>query len=165
MGQNIPVGMAEVKVATAPGDALVALGLGSCIGVCMYDRRSRIAGMAHVMLPCSDGKPTHQPGKFADTAVPELLQEMKRAGASQGDILCVIGGGAEVFSFGSQNPTLAIGKRNAAAVREALKLASMRLLAEDVGGNVGRTVTLTVEGGVVSVRPVGGTQKDLAKLG
>lgn len=165
MGQNIPVGMAEIKVSGGEGDALVALGLGSCIGVCMYDRRNRIAGMAHVMLPTSDGKATPQPGKFADTAVPALLEQMRKAGASAADILCVIGGGAEVFSFGSQNPTLAIGKRNAAAVREALREASVRLLAEDVGGNVGRTVALTVDAGVVSVRPVGGSQKDLAKLG
>jgi chemotaxis protein CheD len=165
LGQNIPVGMAEIKVSGSQGDALVALGLGSCIGVCMYDRKNRIAGMAHVMLPTSDGKATAQPGKFADTAVPALLEQMRKAGASVPDVLCVIGGGAEVFSFGSQNPTLAIGKRNAAAVREALREASMRLLAEDVGGSVGRTVTLTVDGGVVSVRPVGGSQKDLAKLG
>jgi chemotaxis protein CheD len=165
LGQNIPVGMAEIKVSGAPTDALVALGLGSCIGVCMYDRKNRIAGMAHVMLPTSAGQATTQPGKFADTAVPALLEQMRKAGASASDILCVIGGGAEVFSFGSQNPTLAIGKRNAAAVREALREASVRLLAEDVGGNVGRTVALTVETGVVTVRPVGGTQKDLAKLG
>jgi chemotaxis protein CheD len=165
VAQAIAVGMAEIKVSSEPGDSLVALGLGSCIGICMYDRKKHIAGMAHVMLPTSDGKTAAQLGKFADTAVPALLEEMRRAGAAVGDILCAIGGGAEVFSFGSQNPTLAIGRRNTSAVRDALRDASIRLLAEDVGGRVGRTVTLMIDTGLVTVRPVGGVAKDLAKMG
>ncbi len=165
MGQSISVGMAEIKVSKTADDQIVALGLGSCIGVCMYDRKQRIAGMAHVMLPESQGRKKSQEGKFADTAVPALIEAMEAAGASRRDLLCAIGGGAEVFSFGNDNPTLAIGKRNAASVKEALKAEGIRLVAEDVGGNVGRTVTIEVGAGRITVRPVGGGQKDLAQLG
>ncbi len=165
MGQSISGGMAEIKGAGAADDQIVALGLGSCIGVCMYDRKQRIAGMAHVMLPESQGRRKSQEGKFADTAVPALVEAMEKAGASRKDLLAAIAGGAEVFSFGSESPTLAIGKRNAASVKEALKAEGVRLVAEDIGGNVGRTVSIEVGTGRITVRPVGGGLKDLAQLG
>ncbi|MBD3174359.1 MAG: chemotaxis protein CheD [Armatimonadia bacterium] len=164
MGSTVAVGMSEVKVSARAGDTLVALGLGSCIGVCLYDRRAKVAAMVHVMLPESNGR-GQSPGKFADTGVPLLVETIEKAGGSKKDCLCAIGGGAEVFSFSSSTPGLAIGKRNGEAVKAALKTAGLRIMAEDLGGNVGRTVSLDVATGVVKVRPVGGQERELAKLG
>jgi chemotaxis protein CheD len=162
--RTITVGISNVKVSRSPDERLTALGLGSCIGLCAYDRRARVAGMSHIMLPDSGGK-LDNVGKYADTAVPALIAAMEELGASRGAMLCAFGGGAEVFSSGSDNPALSIGSRNIRAVRAALRLAGLRVLADDVGGNAGRTIALSVATGLVSVTPVGGVEREIAKLG
>src|SRR5437870_11040261 len=112
MTRTVMVGMAEIAVVREPGDILSALGLGSCVGIFAYDIRVRMAGMAHVVLPDSFGRGDQPPGKFADTAVPALLEEMKRMGASATFIRVAVAGGAQVFSFSGRAPTLEIGARN-----------------------------------------------------
>jgi len=168
VGLSIPVGMAEVKASKTADDSLSALGLGSCIGVCVYDPRARVAGLAHVMLPDSAViRATDRvvEGKFADTAVPALVQRVESLGARRADLRAAIAGGAQVFSFATSSPALAIGSRNAEAVVAALKTAGIPLLAQDCGGTVGRTVTLDVASGLVRVRVVGGEPVDLYRLG
>jgi len=168
VGLSIPVGMAEVKVSKTAEDSLSALGLGSCIGVCVYDSRARVAGLAHVMLPDSTatrGTDRVVEGKFADTAVPVLVQRVEALGGRRANLRAAIAGGAQVFSFASSSPALAIGSRNAEAVVGALRSAGIPLLAQDCGGSVGRTVTLDVASGLVRVRVVGGEPVDLYRLG
>ena len=168
MAGPIPVGMSEVKTSKAVTDSLTAMGLGSCIGVCMYDPVRKIGGMAHVMLPESrSGRPGDDasPGKFANTAVPELLKRLEAIGAGKTALRAAIAGGAEVFSFGAKSPVLAIGSRNTEAVKVALEQAGIRIVAEDTGGSTGRTVGLDVGTGAVTVRMVGGQPVELACLG
>jgi len=164
MTPTIVVSMSDLRVSRSPDERLTAVGLGSCVALCAYDRQARIAGLSHIMLPESAGRP-ESPGKYADTAVPALIAALEESGANRRMLLCAVGGGAEVFSCGSSNPALEIGGRNVRAVRAALKLAGLRVLAEDTGGNAGRSVVLTVATGVVTVTPVGGAEKELAKLG
>jgi chemotaxis protein CheD len=165
------VGMAEIKVA-GPGQpsrpapsVLTALGLGSCIGICAYDRVARIAGMAHVVLPESGGGQAESPGKFADTAIPALLEEMRRLGAIPARLSIAIAGGAQLFSFGAGASRLEIGARNAQRVLEGLQKHRLEVSAKDVGGNAGRTVQLFVEDGRVRVKTIGRGEADLALLG
>ena len=137
----IRVGMAEIKLGT-PGDTLQALGLGSCIGLALVDRVSHVGGMAHIMLPDStlarNSNPL--PGKFADTAVPSLLDEVLAAGAVRTRLVVKMAGGAEMFRFaGKDAPKLAIGSRNIEHVHEQLNQNNLKLSAEDVGGSHGRT--------------------------
>ncbi|HSV74879.1 MAG TPA: hypothetical protein VLH79_14055 [Chthonomonadales bacterium] len=164
MGQAIMVGMAELRVTRGSGDVLVALGLGSCIGVCAYDAMAGVAGMAHVVLPASVEGAGEAPGKYADTAVPALFAAMKKAGASPSHMLIAIAGGAQLFQFGGQVARLDIGRRNAAAVLQALRVQSARLIAEDVGGTVGRTVSLRCADGAVVVKTLGQGERELATL-
>ncbi|MGH2928188.1 MAG: chemotaxis protein CheD, partial [Solirubrobacteraceae bacterium] len=82
-------------MSATPTEELVARGLGSCIGVAIVDRSAGIAGLAHVVLPDSDGK-RHQPGKFADTAIPGLISRMRAAGAVPRRLEAVIVGGAQM---------------------------------------------------------------------
>ena len=168
MAGAIPVGMSEIRISRQELDVLSAMGLGSCIGLCMYDPTARVAGMAHVMLPESRSGSIGSeslPGKFADTAVPALLQRMERVGASRARLRVAIAGGAEVFASSSVSPILAIGRRNAEAVRAAVQRIGLRLTAEDVGGSTGRTVVLEAATGLVQVRMVGGKAADLVCLG
>ncbi|HTU29366.1 MAG TPA: chemotaxis protein CheD [Solirubrobacteraceae bacterium] len=147
----------EIVVSGNPDDELVALGLGSCIGVVMIDAQAHVAGLAHVMLPESGGERAAK-GKFADTAVPELLAQMAAHGAVRGRLRVAITGGAAMFGSGGQ---LEIGARNEAAVRSALGAAGVRCDAAETGGTQGRTVRISVGHGAATVRIAGGYEVDL----
>lgn len=160
MGQLIKVGMADLKVCKFP-DVLTTIGLGSCIGVALYDPGTKISGLAHVMLPDSTQiRNNTNIAKFADTGIQKLYDEMIKAGANKARIVAKIAGGAKMFEL-SNNSTqsINIGERNAVASREKLKELGIRLLAEDTGLNFGRTVELYSETGDFLIKAVGRPEK------
>lgn len=128
------VGIGEYAVGAAP---MSSIGLGSCIGLILHDKERGIGGLAHVMLPASSGK-TDRPGKFADTAVEVLLQDIMTKGCRKSSIVAKIAGGASMFKTFSG--TLNIGERNIAAIRMHLEKKAIPVIAEDTGGTVGRTI-------------------------
>lgn len=147
----IIVGMADSAVAKRP-EKITTLGLGSCVGLVMFDKNSGVGGMVHIMLPSVDNaKAKDNPAKFADTGVPYLLECMIKEGASKASIKAKIAGGAKMFSFSSNN-LLNIGERNIAATKEALKQLRIPLIAEDTGENYGRTIILDTENGELTVK-------------
>lgn len=159
---SIKVGLGALAVSKDPKDVLSALGLGSCIGLTVFDPVSKVAGMVHVMLPESEIATRPGPeGKYADTAVPALLAAVRALGADPGRLVCKMAGGAQMFGGGSGGGTLNIGSRNAIAVRAALQTAGLRLKSAQTGGNFGRTVELHVATGLVTVRSVGGPIQEL----
>jgi chemotaxis protein CheD len=154
MSKVFRVGMSEVKIAYPP-DTLSALGLGSCIGLCIYDPQIRLGGMAHIMLPdSSQARERSALGKFADTSVPYLVREMERLGAHKRRMIVKIVGGAQMFSISGQDDRLSIGARNIEAVQKALKNQGLTISAQSVGGNMGKTITLDPETGQISVRTI-----------
>lgn len=165
MGSNLTVGMGEIQVVRGAGNVLTALGLGSCIGVCLYDPLTRVAGMVHVVLPKSQSdKSGELPGKFADTAIPAIVQQMVSMGASASRLKAAIAGGAQLFQFGVSS-SLDVGARNSEAVINALREMGIPIQAKDVGGSVGRTLRLVSDNGLVVVRTIGGAERELAVLG
>jgi len=162
---QILVGMAEIHTIKGPG-MFTCLGLGSCIGVAALDPHSGIGGMVHVMLPeLFPGRTEEKPGKFADTGVPALISALEALGADKRHIVVAIAGGAQVFKFGSGSPSrLDIGARNQAAVEAQLQKHGLRCLAKDVGGNIGRTMTLFSDTGEVKVRTVSQEERLLCNL-
>lgn len=151
----IKVGMADLNIAEG-GAVLKTTGLGSCVGLTLFDPHLRIAGMAHIMLPSSDIAREGQLNiaKYADTAVPELLLRMKNKGAVTGRLVAKMAGGAQMFAFMGGSDTMRIGPRNVEATKLALELYSIPLISEDTGGNYGRTVELDSQTGVFSIRSV-----------
>ena len=158
------VGMAELKVAQAVGEVLTALGLGSCIGICAFDRQAGVAAMAHIVLPSSGKQISENPGKFADTAVPKLIVAMQKKGAIQSRIQVAIAGGAQLFVSSGSGDRMDIGPRNAVAVRDALREHRLSIIAEDVGGSSGRTVYMGTDG-LVRVKTIGQGERQLVLLG
>lgn len=153
--ETIKVGMADYKVTKAPG-ALITFGLGSCVGIALYDKSTKVSGLAHVMLPSSkEIRNNSNKAKFADTGIDELLSEMIKLGARKSSIVAKIAGGAQMFSFSSQNDMLRIGERNAIASKEKLKEHRIRILSEDTGGNFGRTIELNAETGELFIKTIG----------
>lgn len=152
--------MAEIAVSRYEADVLVALGLGSCIGLALLDRSSPVAGLAHVVLPESR-EGTTVPGKFADTAVPELLRQMIAFGATRSRLQAVLVGGAQMFATGASG-SLDIGRRNEQAVRTALAVAGIAITAAVTGGSCGRTMRIHLGSGLVTCKVAGGTEEQIA---
>lgn len=146
------VGIAQGNVVHKPRE-LVSYALGSCVGLCLYDRSSGIAGMAHILLPSHrDAIDRTNPYKFADTGCSILLEEMLREGACRRFITAKMVGGAKMFH--TDGKTWGIGERNVKAVRETLAALGICLIAEDTGKDYGRTVTLDSASGIVTVTSV-----------
>ena len=153
------VRMGELAISDTPGDVLVSLGLGSCIGLALVDKRAGVAGLAHIVLPETSGNPKPEAmNKFADHAVPALVDGMVERGASRVFMQAALVGGASMFAAAG----LEVGQRNAVAVRELVAERRLNVVAEAVGGSRGRTVKVDVASGTVSVREAGGTEEVLA---
>ena len=161
MSTMIKVGMADLKVVEYP-DALTTLGLGSCVGMCLYDATSKVTGMAHIMLPSSKAiRKNENLAKFADTAIVELLKIMEAKGARKTRMYAKIAGGAQMFSFSSASDSMKIGERNADAVREILKAMSIPIKADDTGGNFGRTIEFFSDSGKLVIKTAGKGIKEI----
>lgn len=118
MGEIIKVGMADYKIAKSP-DSLITLGLGSCVGVVIYDKTKQIAGMAHIMLPASDEiKNNSNKMKFADTCIDMMMEDLLKQGVNKTLLKAKIAGGAQMFSVSLKTDNLNIGKKNAEAVKK-----------------------------------------------
>lgn len=142
--------------ASAADDVLVSLGLGSCIGLALLDRRAGLAGLAHIMLPA--GRPDGSPGKFAETGVPALVDRLVGLGAHKAFLEAVLVGGAQMLGANSR---LDVGARNEAATRERLRAAGVKVVAAETGGDHGRTVRVQVAAGQVTVKAAGGQVRPL----
>jgi len=151
----IKVGMADLNVCKSP-DALTTLGLGSCIGIILYDQRTKVSGLAHIMLPDSTQiKKNENKAKFADTAIVELIKAMEKMGASKLRLVSKIAGGAQMFSFSGNNDMMRIGERNAEATRKILHELNIPILSEDCGKNYGRTIEFYAETGELHIKTIG----------
>ena len=155
MAELVKVGMADLKVAQHPS-ILTTLGLGSCIGIALYDHRTKIIGLAHIMLPSSHiATANSNRAKFADTGILDLIAEMKKIGSDTKNIVAKIAGGAQMFSFNTNNESMKIGLRNAEATRIILFDFRIPVVAEDTGGNYGRTIELSSENGALMIKTIG----------
>ena len=154
MTECIKVGMADWKIASS-GDVLKTTGLGSCVGLTLYDGAAKIAGMAHIMLPSSEiaREESFNRAKYADTALPDMLEAMIAAGASRRRLIAKLAGGAQMFVLASSE-MMRIGPRNIERCKEMLSEYTIPLIAEDTGGNYGRTVELNCSNGVFVIRSV-----------
>lgn len=157
MAENTFVlGMADMMVVKAPAK-LVTLGLGSCIGLVVFDATAKLAGMAHIMLPESRGADNIEKiGKFADTAVPALIDEMLKKGAVRNHMKAKIAGGAQMFALpGASAEFLTVGARNVKETTAQLARWAVALVASDTGGNKGRTVEFSTSNWMLKIKTLG----------
>lgn len=155
MGQMIKVGMADMNLCSAP-DAITTLGLGSCVGIVLYDATKKLCGMVHVMLPDSTQIRNNQNlAKFADTGIEALLTELLKLGANRRCITAKIAGGAQMFAFTTNNDMLRVGERNVEATKRKLSQLGIPILAEDTGLTYGRTIEFYPENGNLVIKAVG----------
>lgn len=161
MNEMIKVGMADLNVCTSP-NALTTLGLGSCVGIVLFDPIRKIAGLVHVMLPDSTKIINNEnKAKFADTGIDVLISEMIKIGADRRALIAKIAGGAQMFAFKNNNEMMRIGERNVEATKFKLHELGIMIKAEDTGANYGRTIEFYAETGALKIKSVGKELKTL----
>lgn len=154
MADKLIVGIADMKMAKGDG-MLVTYALGSCIGVCLYDPLPKLGALVHIMLPLNLETGRTHPLKYADTGIRDTLRQMVLRGANKSRITAKIAGGAKMFDVSGSSSLGNIGQRNIESVRIVLKKEGVRLLKEDVGGSVARTLLFDVSNGIGCVRSYG----------
>ena len=154
MSRGIIVGMADLNIGRGT-NVLTTVGLGSCIGLTLYDPVTKIGGLVHYMLPDSKAVSNNSNiAKFCDTGVQELLKRVTMAGANRGRLVAKIAGGAKMFAVTQESSVGSVGERNAVAAKQILRQLNIRLVAEDTGLNFGRTVELHCDTGDFYIKAV-----------
>ena len=153
MDSKITIGIADMKMAKDTG-MLITYALGSCIGICLYDQRIKLASLIHIMLPLNMEPGRKNTMKYADTGIRETLKMMEAKGASRARITAKIAGGAKMFEV-SGGSLGNIGQRNIESVHLNLRREGIQLLIEDVGGSVARTLLFDPGTGLACVRSYG----------
>lgn len=162
---EIMVGIGQIAVCHNP-KTLTSLGLGSCVGVALYDKENHIGGLAHIMLPESreyrgeidKSRTLNNLTKYADVAIPETIKEMEKLGAKKKNIHAKIAGGAQMFPTIQTQDSMNIGKRNIDAIKKILKEENIPIDAEDVGGNCGRSVRFDITRQKVNIKTMNSTK-------
>ncbi|MFW5971998.1 MAG: chemotaxis protein CheD [Bacillota bacterium] len=157
MKEPVRVRMAEYYVGKSP-EVIITIGLGSCIGIALYDNITKIGGLIHIMLP--KNKKGLKPTKYADTGIPYLINKMLKTGAMKNNITAKIAGGASMFSSAG-DLNIQVGQRNIEAVFESLKENSIEIVGEDLGEDYGRTMIFDTVDGNVLIRSYKKGEKNL----
>lgn len=150
----VVVGIADMKMVN--GDAkVITYALGSCIGICLYDPKLKLAALVHIMLPLNMEAGRKNPLKYADTGIRETLKAMQAKGAMKSRITAKCAGGAKMFEVAGKGALGNIGQRNIESVHTILKMEGIHLVAEDVGGGVARTLTFDAATGMATIQSYG----------
>lgn len=160
---NINVGIGDLTVSKAPF-ILETRGLGSCVGVTLYDNKKKIGALAHIMLPritssIKENANENMKFRYAEYALPYMLNKMFFMGSERKDIVAKIVGGASMFK--RKSGTLNIGEKNIEAVKTFLKNNFIKVQAEEVGGDMGRTIFFDLNNGVVIMRIYGKVKQEV----
>lgn len=162
MSELLVVGISDYKLARGP-NIFVTYALGSCVGICLYDNRSKVGGLSHIMLPESSMFSNHEINrmKFADTAIVDLAQNLVKLGADRRRLTAKIAGGAQMFEVQQGSLVGTIGDRNVTSVKKTLQSLQIPILAEDTGLNYGRTVYFDLETGIMKVQSLSRSIREL----
>lgn len=153
--KNLIVGIADLKISSSP-DLISSLGLGSCVGVTLYDPQVKIGGLVHIMLPSGKYYDNNSnPLKFADSGIQELLKQVLLKGAMRARLQAKMAGGAEMFASKDRPNVLMVGKRNIITCKAVLESLSLRVYGEDTGGNFGRSLEFDTASGRLKIKTIG----------
>lgn len=144
-------------VATDQPERLVIQGIGSCLGIFLFEAQKKIGAVAHVLLPSGDAERMKaRPGKYVESAVAEMLAAIETLGGHPRRVCAKMAGGAHMFNFDSKDERIAIGERNVQAALRVLTAHRIELTAHDTGGKHGRTLIMNTATGTMEVRTIRG---------
>lgn len=153
-GQKVTVGIADMKILQWDGE-LITYALGSCIGICLYDPQVKLGALIHIMLPINMEAGRKNTMKYADTGIKETLNQLAAKGARKDRLIAKIAGGAKMFEVAGNNSLGNIGARNIESVKMNLRKEGIRIISENVGGSVARTLSFYPATGIGEIRAYG----------
>lgn len=157
----IEVNMAAMEISQVPS-RLITRGLGSCLGVTLYDPSKKIGGMAHPMLPdIEKARIRSNPSRFVNSAIKQMIEELEKKGCIRNQIVAKLFGGAHMFGFITTDSILNVGQKNIEMAQAILKESDIKILAQEIGGSFGRTIELNLENGKVLVKTVSWGEKEV----
>jgi chemotaxis protein CheD len=157
----IEVNIAEMRVARSP-DVLVTHGLGSCLGIAIYDPVKKIGGIAHAMLPDINlAKVKSNPCRFVNSTIRKMVEELEKMGGSRKCFMAKLFGGAHMFTFITVDNLLNVGQKNIDTALEVLGELGIKVTGQETGGTFGRTVGFNLEDGKVHVNTISQGEKDI----
>ena len=161
MSELLVVGISDYKLARCP-NVFVTYALGSCVGICLYDRQTKVGGLSHIMLPESSmfSKNDVNRMKFADTAIVDLVRDLTSLGGNNRRLVAKIAGGAQMFEVQPGSAIGTIGERNIISVKNTLHSLNIPRIAEDTGLNYGRTVYFDLDTGIMKVQSLSRSIKE-----
>ncbi|MGL5972764.1 MAG: chemotaxis protein CheD [Oscillospiraceae bacterium] len=154
MSEIIKIGIADMKIGKDQ-DVLVTYALGSCVGICMYDKFLKIGGLSHILLPAHTKRPDgtlEDTMKYGDTAIIDMLQKMEKMGCKRANITTKIAGGAQMFNLSNTSSVSNMGAKNLIVVKKVLNSLNIPIVSHDVGKNYGRTLFFSISDGFVKVK-------------
>ena len=160
MSNEVNVGISDMKIVNIP-EGLISYALGSCVGICVIDKTARIAGMAHIMLPYNNNGDITNIFKYADTGITEMIKQMEQLGGTRSRMIAKIAGGARMFEIKGSSAIGNIGERNIVATKETLQKLRIKLFAQDVGENYGRTIIFDSTTGKLTIKSFGKNLKEI----
>ena len=161
---TVPVGLGEMKISSDPDDVLTIYGLGSCVGVGMYDPVAGVAGLLHAVLPEAKPEENGSP-KYVSSGIQTLLEAVIQGGGVKRRLQIRVVGGANLLTAPGHQGTFNIGARNIEMTQSTLAALRLSIRGGEVGGNVGRTMRLYVQDGRVTVRSMGKPERQLVDGG
>ncbi|MBE7009234.1 MAG: chemotaxis protein CheD [Ruminococcaceae bacterium] len=153
-GQKLTVGIADMKMLQGDGE-IITYALGSCIGICLWDPPLKLGALIHIMLPLNMEPGRKNTMKYADTGIKETISLLVAKGARKDRMVAKIAGGAKMFEVAGNSNLGNIGARNIESVKLNLRKEGIKLLAENVGGTVARTLSFYPSTGVGEIRAYG----------
>jgi len=157
---TIPVGLGEFQISDNPNEILTIYGLGSCVGVGVFDPEAGIAGLLHAVLPES-GNGECRSAKYVDSGIKSLFSALEEAGAEEKRVKVCLVGGANLLTAAGHEGSFNIGDRNIESAQNQIAARDLSICGEDVGGSIGRTMRLYVADGRITVRSMGKPERDL----
>lgn len=158
MSKEIVVEVSSYYIAGNP-TKLMCLGLGSCLGIALYEPKAKLGGLAHAMLPrFKEGRNKTNLAKYVDTSIYLMVDEIIERGGRKLNLIAKLVGGSRMFQS-IMKDTLDIGKRNIQAARDTLKTEKIKITAEEVGGCSGRTISFDLTTGEIQIKISGKKRK------
>lgn len=152
-GKIVNVGVGECRISSTSQEVLSTL-VGSCVAVVIHDFKLKMGGLVHVLLPVQKSRgyevPEGQACKFASTAIPYLIDEMRKRGSIEANMVSALIGGAHMPGLGLKG--IDVGRRNVEVVEALLREMKIPVVAKDVGGFCGRRVIYAVSDATIYIK-------------
>jgi chemotaxis protein CheD len=161
MLNNIAVGLGEIKMSCNSQDILVAYGLGSCLGIGMFDPVARVAALLHAILPTQQNCSKDASAKYVDSGIRVMLEQMTGEGVNPRRLIIRVAGGANMLIAPGFSQVLNIGTRNIEAAQIVFESLNLHVTSHEVGGHAGRTVRFYVADGRMTVRTIGNQEREI----